>query len=290
MTLLQTQRRMAAMLMMPSRATTEKERGPLSSREAASLIKPNRRLSSVERLDIYRRSYWSRLTAALTEDFPGLCAVLGARAFDRIAIAYLTDCPSRSFTLRNLGSSLESWLGEHPEFAGRNHILALEMARLEWAHIVAFDGPQAKVPGLEDLRHPTPRLRIGVQPYVSLLELHHPVDELRLRVNSIEDQGSQAASNFARQRKHPALQRISRVQPERVFLVVHRLELTVYYRRISLEEFRLLRALRSGRSIGVAIRAAFYETSIDAGDVPGLLKSWFSIWAEFGWLSSKPSR
>jgi hypothetical protein len=107
--------------------------------EAAGFIKPNDRLAPVERLEIYSRSYWFRVLDSLYDDFPGLRAVLGQRAFHRLSRAYLADCPSRSFTLRNLGSRLEDWLQRRPEYAGSRQALALDMVRLEWAHIEAFD-------------------------------------------------------------------------------------------------------------------------------------------------------
>src|SRR5215470_97127 len=110
MTLLELQRRMAADVMRPL------ERGDRVFRGVkAQYVKPNDRLTSRERLEIYNRQYWFRVIDSLYEDFPGLCAVVGPRAFDRLARAYLAECPSRSFTLRNLGSRLESWLEENPE-------------------------------------------------------------------------------------------------------------------------------------------------------------------------------
>ena len=290
MKLLETQRRMAAALMVPltadGRIAKRAGNGVLMSREAAAFIKPNDRLSSLERLEIYSRSYWCRIIDALTEDFPGLRAVLGAGTFDRLAIAYLRDCPSQSFTLRDLGSRLEGWLREHPEVAGGKQVIALEMTRLEWAHIVAFDGSQENVPGPEDLADLTPALRVGLQPYISLLELQYPVDELRIKVNAgHEDQGSGTASNFARAKKRRLLQQASRLEPQTIFLAVHRLDLSVYYRRLSREEFHLLEALRAGKPIAAAIRKAFQESSVNAENVPILLRTWFAMWTEFGWLT-----
>ena len=66
--------------------------------------------------------------------------MLGERKFDEMAEAYLTDCPSESFTLRNLGSRLEGWLRKHSRWADSRQHLAVDMARLEWADIEAFDG------------------------------------------------------------------------------------------------------------------------------------------------------
>ena len=40
--------------------------------------------------------------------------MIGERAFHRLSRAYLADCPSRSFTLRNLGSRLVEWLRRNP--------------------------------------------------------------------------------------------------------------------------------------------------------------------------------
>ena len=86
-------------------------------------IKPNNRLTSLERLEIYSRSYWFRALDSLYDDFPGLRAVLGERAFHRLSRAYLADCPSRSFTLRNLGERLAGWLQRNPQYAGRSAML-----------------------------------------------------------------------------------------------------------------------------------------------------------------------
>ena len=71
---------------------------------AARYIKPNDRLSSFDRLEIYNRQYWFRVLGGMAEDFPGLRAVLGEQRFESMCKAYLTECPSRSFTLRNLGA------------------------------------------------------------------------------------------------------------------------------------------------------------------------------------------
>src|SRR5262249_33147020 len=81
--------------------------GGSMKRYAARYIKPNDRLTSFERLEIYNRQYWWRVLASMTEDFPGLRAVLGERRFEDMCRAYLTACPSQSFTLRNLGARLE---------------------------------------------------------------------------------------------------------------------------------------------------------------------------------------
>src|SRR5580704_13536505 len=122
MNLLNIQRRMARAVMTPL-TPSERMRGTAPDgrslrKVAAEIIKPNDRLTSFERLEIYNRQYWFRVLSAFAEDFPGLRAVLGERCFDATAKAYINDCPSRSFTLRNLGSKLEVWLRKNPKWLG----------------------------------------------------------------------------------------------------------------------------------------------------------------------------
>jgi hypothetical protein len=257
MTLLQIQRQMAHSLLQPLGSGTE-----------AGYLKPNDRLTAAERLEIYARSYWFRLLDCLYDDFPGLRALLGQKAFHEMSRCYLAECPSRSFTLRNLGARLEGWLWRHPEHAGKNPDLALDMVRLEWAHVEAFDNASEKVLGPEDLLEIGPDFRCRIQPYVRLLSLRYPADDLRLRVND--------------QKK-----RLPRVRPQQIYVAVHRLDYTDYYRRLAPEEHRLLSALSVGKPIGQAIGSAFENSSVV--DPAALLEQWFGAWCQLGWLC-RPKR
>src|ERR1700723_4346535 len=141
---LELQRRMEEDVRRPLTADFEMQRmaedGQSTEEIAASYIAPNARLSSFERLEIYNRQYWFRLISAVSEDFPTLNALLGPKRFDALILAYLAENPSMSWTLRDLGSTLPAFLDAHPEFTGRRHRLAVDVARLEWAYVEAFDG------------------------------------------------------------------------------------------------------------------------------------------------------
>jgi hypothetical protein len=281
MTLLDLQRRMGHAILQP---LTGSDR--IAPKTDAGFIKPNDRLTSVERLEIYSRSYWFRVLDSLYDDFPGLRAVLGQRNFQCLSRAYLAECPSQSFTLRNLGSRLAEWLQGNPRYAGSRHALSVDMVRLEWAHIQSFDNTAEDVLGPEELLELGPGFRAGLQPYVRLLALQYPVDDLRIQVNRASD-GREAASNSVQERKHRNLTvRMSRSKPERIFLAVHRLNFTVYYRRLDEEEFRLLGALRDGQPIKRAIQAAFENSSASTDEQRSMLEKWFAAWAEMGWLCS----
>src|ERR1700693_4557085 len=108
---------------------------------AAQFIRPNDRLSSFERLEIYNRVYWFRILDCLYDDYPGLRAIVGERRFMKLATAYLAKYTSDSYTLRDLGNRLDQFLQEEPHWSTPREELALDMVRFEWAQVVAFDGP-----------------------------------------------------------------------------------------------------------------------------------------------------
>src|SRR5713101_3626760 len=288
MNLLNLQRRMARAVMTPLTPSEGMQRVAANGRPmravAAEFIKPNDRLTSFERLEIYNRQYWFRVLSSFAEDFPGLRAVLGGRRFDAVAQAYVKDCPSRSFTLRNLGSRLESWLRRHPAWAGSRQALAIDMVRLEWADIEAFDGKAEQALKPEDLAGvDASKLRLRLQPYIQLLHLRYPVDDLLLAVRNDDD--TEFSSNaFTERRKHKRVLAIARLKPSPIFLAVHRLDDSVYFRRLEREEFLILSNLREGKKLSHAIESALRRSSIDAADRPAMVERWFHAWATLGWF------
>ena len=283
------QRRMARAVMTPL-TSAERMRsvapGGFSLRKtAAQIIKPNDRLTSFERLEIYNRQYWFRILSAFAEDFPGLRAVLGGRRFDAVAKAYLTDCPSRSFTLRNLGSRLESWLRKHPRWAGSRQRLALDMVRLEWADIEAFDGKAVPALKPEDLAGvDAARLKLRLQPYIQLLDLRYPVDDLLLEVRKEEEDTDIASNAFNERRKRKRVQAVANLKPSEIFLAVHRHDDSVYFRRLDREEFLILKELRAGRTLSPVLELAMRRTRIPPAERPIQVGRWFHAWAVLGWF------
>jgi len=289
MTLATLQRAVARAVMQPLTRSERMQRsapgGGRMSSYAARYIKPNDRLTSFERLEIYNRQYWLRVLAALAEDFPGLRAVLGGQWFESMCKAYLTVCPSRSFTLRNLGARLESWLRQNPSWMRDRQALALDMVRLEWADIEAFDGQARPSLRSEDLREmQSPQLRLALQPYVQLLELRYPVDDLLLAVKHGDDTAGFASNAIQERRRRSKVRAVEKLEPEQIFLAVHRLDFSVYFRRIEPEDFALLSALRTGKTIERAIELAFRKSSIPAADSPEFVHRSFQAWATLGWF------
>jgi len=281
------QRRVARAVMAPLSSSDRMRRfsdGKPMSAIASRIIKPNDRLTSFERMEIYNRQYWFRVLDAFSDDFPGLRAVLGDRRFDALAKHYLTDCPSRSFTMRDLGSRLESWLRRHPRYAPGRLKLAVDMVRLEWAEIEAFDSASEVPVTAAILVGADPaKLRVRLQPYIRLLDLHFPVDDLLLAVK--QDAPADIASNAMEERqKRKKVSAVARLKPAPVFLAVHRIENTVYFRRLDREEFTILKNLNQRRPLERAIVTAFRASTIPAQERASYVAAWFQNWASLGWF------
>jgi len=252
-------------------------------RIAEQIIKPNDRLSSFERLEIYNRQYWFRVLAALAEDFEGLRLIIGDRQFENLSIAYLQDCPSQSFTLRNLGSRLESWLRSHPEFIAGVEDIALDMVRLEWAEIEAFD--EASKPSLTeaDLAALGPDPQFELQPYIWLLELRFSVDEMLLAIRHEQRENDIVSNAVASNSQRRRARKRSLPKPEKIFLAVHRADNSVYFKRLDAEAFSILSALRDGKRLSEAVECVDWK-SRSGEQAAENLQAWFALWSSLGWF------
>lgn len=246
---------------------------------AAEFIKPNARLSSFERLQIYARSYWFRLIDCVHDDCPALRAMLGDGRFSALTRAYLAKYPSRSFTLRNLCARLPQFILETPELTARSTALAHAIARFEWAQTVAFDGEAQPRLTPDDIADARPaKLRLALQPYVTLLALDWPLDEYVIAVKQREALRSETSNAVDRAPRFASLRRVPRPRRQRVFIAVHRHDNRLYYKRVAAPAFAMLETLAAGHTLARAVAAA--GEKVTAQEV----REWFATWMELGWF------
>ena len=281
------QREMAAAIMLPLTADEDmRAEGPdgrKMSDVAASFIAPNSRLTAFERLEIYNRQYWLRVLGALQEDFPGLRAVIGSNAFEALSVAYLTTHPSRSFSLRNLGSKLPEWLTANPKWAGRRWRLAIDVARIEWAFVEAFDNAERTQLTLDQIATLDAGSRLALQPHLRLIALDYAADDLVLALHDREKrQTSEAGVKQEDGPKEPA--QLPKLRRRPTWVAAHRVDLTVYYRRLLRDEFLTLAAIRRGLPLAEALDAGFENSPTPVGRRARLVQEWFANWAELGWI------
>jgi hypothetical protein len=255
---------------------------------AARFIKPNDRLDSFERLEIYNRVYWFRVLDCLCDDYPGLRAIVGPSRFMKLITAYLAKYPSASFTLRNLGQRLEQFLREEPRWIAPHRGLALDMTRFEWAQVVAFDDAAEPAITTDDiLDTPPAKLRLSLQPYLSLLELNYPVDKFFLAVQKREadvlrDEASNTfeAMPSVKPRKTP----VRLPGREHLHVAVHRYDNTLFYKRLEPEAFAILQGLERGQTVEKACLNAISKSSRRSVEWPAQIKEWFTDWSSLGWF------
>jgi len=294
--LLEFQRTLARAVMQPLSVRGNMKRGVIrktiretnleanrETHDAVALVKPNSRLSSFERLEIYNRSYWSRVLDAFSEDFPGVRALLGAKRFDRLRRRYLADCPSESFTMRDLGKHLAAWMERNQELAGANYGIALDMAKLEWAQVESFDAAEHERLSPADVAALAPESGLQLQPHLRLIEVGHEVDALLIAIR----EAAKRKDGVVRGATQERIARANSASP--VYLAIHRFELVLHYKRLDAEMFGLMKALAKAASIADAIDAAYWKSMLTAEQCQQHIQSSFALFAALGWFC-KPGR
>ena len=144
--------------------------------------------------------------------------------------------------------------------------------------------------GVDDFLGANPaKLRLGIQPYVTLLDLRYPLDEfslaLKRRIARSTTSNSAEENRFERRAS-----RVNFPKPQRVFVAVHRLSNSIYYKRLDEPAFVLLQHLQNGSTLAKACLAAAGSCGGDDLDASHL-QQWFKQWAEMGWFCKfKPTR
>jgi hypothetical protein len=150
----------------------------VNSDAGLALIAGDERLSAAVRLGIYRRMYHRRLISALADNYPTLRAVLGPHGFEEVVTRYVQAFPPAHPSLRDAGRRLPAFLDEHPH----DRPWLADLARLEWARVDVFDGPDASPLLLEDVRALGPdrlaMLPMQFAPSHAMVRAGYEVDEV----------------------------------------------------------------------------------------------------------------
>ncbi len=187
----------------------------------------SRHLSPEAQIGVYATMYRHRLVDAVLEESPGLAAWWGDAAHASF-LAYITDTPSRSWTLNRVADGLVDWLVKRDA-----DIVAIEIARLDAAVQGVFEAADGH---LLDPAEISMDARFVLQPHVRLLRLTHDVHHFRSAVLT------GAARPEVAQRTVP--------------LVLFRRERKVRHWEVGEAGYAFLDALRDGATLMTAIEAA----------------------------------
>lgn len=237
-----------------------------STELAARHLTGNDRLSPVEQLDVYREQFWLRHTASLVEDFPGLGGILGQRDWERLVEEYLEQVAPTSWSLRELGDRLAAFIDTRDWIEHR--ALCVDMARLEWAYIEAFDAADApgldphKLAAIDESAWDT--ARIVLDPALRLLALRYPVADLRRALKAGD---------------HALLP-----DPAPHKLVVHRVDRDLFDKVLDEAPYALLEALGHGESLVEAAERVLSRMPARATEIEENVGEWFASFAERGFI------
>jgi hypothetical protein len=237
---------------------------------AEGVASGNDRLSPVEQVDIYREQFWLRHVDALHDDFGSIEHLLRVEgdedAFDRLVRAFLVARPSASYSLRDLGVGMPEFLAGTEPWA-KDPFLA-DLARVEWAFVEAFDGPDAppfdptSIVGVEEDAWPS--AKIVLHPSLQRLSLDHPAHDYRIATRKDE--------------------KPVRPEPRRCHVVVYRGPELLHCLEIDADAAAMLAELARGTRLGEACERAAAASGADLSDFQAKLGAWFSEWTALGWI------
>lgn len=159
-----------------------------------SVIVSDSKGSAADRMAIYKNAYIYRLIDVLFDDFPTLQQILGDKIFFNMAENYLKKYPSSSYTVRDLGLNLATFLTETRPYS--NHPYLTEVAEFEWQKGKTFDGLDASIFSQTDFNQldlaQLPLARFVFQPTVKRLLFTYDVPQIyqAIQMDSLDKEPS----------------------------------------------------------------------------------------------------
>ncbi len=238
---------------------------PAGTSSLDDLVPPNDRLSAGEQLHVYAFAYFDRITDVLRGEYPSVELLLGPARFGSLARDFITEQPSRTYTLNRVGVPFSSWLAER---AGDDPLLsfAIDLSLVERALDEVWDCKAEAPVAYEALQVIPPdrwdRVRLDTIDALQLFELRHPISAFMNGVMRGDLDGVP--------------------EPEPSWVCVYCTLAGRYRIPLSFEQHALLSSLVDGATLGEAIEAA---ATSEGADVPAMLAGlggWFRDWTERG--------
>lgn len=250
----------------------------VSGDQVDRVITASQAMTGIERVSVYSNAYYARLLECLRSEYPALHGALGDDAFGELALGYLNKCPSRSYTLAQLGSGFAQFLcdtrPDHGEARPNWVDFLIDLATLERDYAEVFDGPGPegnRLLAVDDLLAMAPEqwpdARLPTVPWLRLREFHYPVHEY--------------ATAVRRQARDVAFP-----QAKSTWLAITRCDYVVRRIPLSKPQYRLLMALSAEQTIAESLREASREPPYDHTQLPPAdVYRWFEDWSSAGFFA-----
>jgi hypothetical protein len=239
----------------------------LAPGELERVVTRSRSLTATERVAIYGRAYHARLTECLEAEFAVLRQALGDDLFRMFARAYLSNCPSQSYTLGNLGKGFPGYLQDTRPTAGAEGQeetwpdFIIDLARYERAFSEIYDGPGGEggpILNAESLRallaDDDRHVRLEPAASLRLLTFRYPVHDY---------------FDAARRGREPELP-----APADTCLAMNRRDYVVTTIELSVTQHALLGGLLDGQTVGQSLQRAGASLPDERQQLMACLEAW----------------
>jgi hypothetical protein len=247
--------------------TSESRVLPVSEAEARQALTPGPRLSALERLDIYRRGYHSRLVECLADDYPALKHALGPETFEDLCRVYIERHPSQSPSLNLFGRRMADLCRNEARESRVPQGFCSDLATLEWAIVEVIHAPSSDPLTVEGLQHIPAGLwgdaRLIANTALRLLRFAYPVN---------------AYFQSFRDGAYPPIP-----SAEESATVVYRSGPTIWRMDLTGPMFDVLSALLAGNPLGEALgRAEASLVHLGEQETVARVTFWFREWVSSG--------
>lgn len=236
----------------------------------------NSRLSAAKQLEIYREQFFLRHVEVLRDDLKALEHLLGDDGFEALARAYLAAHPPTSFTLRDLGADVASFVATTAPWSEDPFVT--DVARVEWAFVEAFDALDAPAIDAASIaaiaEDQWSAARIVLHPSMQRLALAHPAHDYRLAARASAD-----AENLL------ALATLAPPDPQPTYVVVYRDGGSLLCLDVEPNAFALLEELAGGATLGDACERVARASGESEATFEAKVAEWFQTWTTLGWIS-----
>ncbi|MFA5834292.1 MAG: DNA-binding domain-containing protein [Bacteroidota bacterium] len=247
---------------------SEQAERELPFEDAYAGVKPSKSLSPMDRIGIYRRMFFLRMTESMAIDYPGVKHFFGEEEFDRlVAEEYVHRFPSKSYTLNHLGRFFPQFFKES-KLAEKEFLT--DLARLELSITNNLEAEEKPILTQQQIaavpQEQWEKVRLIPIAALELLECNYNVCSYLTAVNE----------------ESP----IPAVKKERSFVVVYRNNYRTYWEELSEHQFVLLSSLTSGTLFGESIALLADRFPSDERELQTNLFEWFNEWVSNGYFSS----
>ncbi|MFA6468756.1 MAG: DNA-binding domain-containing protein [Bacteroidota bacterium] len=236
--------------------------------DAVANVLPSKTLSPVERIAIYRRMFFLRMTESMAIDFPGVKTFLGEDVFNRlIAEEYVRKYPSQSYTLNHLGRHFPLFIYES---SLPNREFLFDLSRLELSITNTLAAEELPLLTAQQIASvPQGQWGNAILKPIAALELLEFKYDVCAYLDAVMDE---------RTPDPPAM--------INSFTVVYRRDFRVFWEELSLRQYVLLDALVSQKPFSEALAILAGRFPEAEATLQKELFNWFNDWIASGYFSA----